>query len=494
MSDSPAVILYDASGNPLVGSAGTPSASVLTIQGIVNGTAVPSSMSQLPASVGQKTMAGSLPVTVASDQNVPVAGVGTGSWIPATPATYFGIARGSKQPLTVGADGTLQCYSEILTDAGSFREDYPGSSLQSNLTGTMTFTNGSASVTGSGCAFTTQLTRFSFIKLTGHADTVLASVLNVIDDNTLTLAAPYAGATGTGVGIVTGWFPTLGTGGSISVASSLLSIASGTTAAANTWVQRGSDYGPMEKTIRFNVSQRIANQTIRMGWFDNFASPTQEVCIELTGTDNTQVTLVCRSSASASDVESVTATLPAGINTGTTLNLIIDFHMDRVTLEYDPSDGSGHIFLAMCKNHLPGLYTSLTSGHGILNGTTPASTTTLNVDMVFLNDYNLIRSQEDVPEQPSTITSTVTSVAAAVGDTTLLVQNKFRNMATFFNNSSAIAYLKLGTGASTTSFTVRMTPYSYYELPLLPDGQGVYTGAVDAYWASATGAMLCTEM
>ena len=421
-------------------------------------------------------------------------GLSIGTWLPATPGTFDGLEKGTRAPLTLGPDGSLQCYSQILTDAGSFREDYPGTSLQNNLTGTMYFTNGSVLVTGVGTSFTTQINRFSFIKLTGHADTVLNSVVAVDNDSTLTLSAPYAGATGNGVGINSFWFPTVGTGGAISVANSLNTFTSGTTAGSNTWVQRGADYGPMEKTIRFSVSQRIANQTIRMGFVDDFVNPTQQACVELTGTDNTKVTLVTRSSASASDVESVTATLPTGINTASLINLRVDFHPDRVTLLFDPTEGSGLIFLAMCKVHIPAPYVELISGHGILNGTTPASTTTLNVDLVYLNDYNLVSSETDLPEQPISVPAVVSSVSAAVSDTLLLAANKFRNMASLFNNSNSVCYVKLGTGASPTSFTVRMTSNAFYELPNLPSGQGVYTGVIDGYWASANGAMLVTEM
>jgi hypothetical protein len=422
--------------------------------------------------------------------------VGCGTWVPATPGTYFGLARGQRAPLTVGADGSLQCYSQVLTDAGSFREDYPGSSLQSNLTGTVCFTNGSALVTGVGCAFTTEVNRFSFIKLTGHADSAFASVLNVIDDNIMTLAAAYAGASGAGVGINSYWLYVVGTGGGISVANSILAITSGTTASANTWVQRGSDYGPMEITFRFSVSQRIANQTIRMGFFDDFENPTIQATVDLTGTSNTQVTLVTRSSSNAADVESVTATLPTGINTGTTLNLKLDLHNDRTTLYYDPADGSPPTFLAMCKVHIPPPYMTLLSGQGVLNGTTPATTTTLNVDVVYLNDYNLLATYGESPIAPDMVGAVCTNVAAAAADTMVLAANKYRAMAMITNDSVATLYLKLGTGASLTSHTVQIPRGGYYELPQGSgaSGNAVYNGQINGYWSAALGSARVTEI
>jgi hypothetical protein len=419
-------------------------------------------------------------------------GVGTGSWLPATPATFFGLARGTRAPLSLGADGSLQCYSEVLTDAGSFRDDFIAA-LQSNLTGTWNFVNNAALVSGSGGAATTEIDRFTFIRATAHADSVLASVLNVLDDNTVILAAPYTGATANGVvGVKTSWFPTVGTGGSVSVANSLLAIAAGTTNGANTWVQRGSDYGPLEATLRFSLSQRIANQTCRLGLFDSFTNPKYMACVELTGTTNTQVTLTTRSNTGANDVESVTVTLPGGATTASQVNLKIDLHPDRVTLYYDPADGSSLTFLAMCKNHIPPLYVSLLSGYGFLNTGTPGSGTTLSVDMVYLKNYNLLDTKAEASGAPDADTPTVTSVAAAVADTLLLAANKSRKAATVYNDSLATLYLKMGSGASLTSFTVRVPSNGYYEVQ--SHGAYVYNGALYGYWTVATGNARVTEV
>ncbi len=61
----------------------------------------------------------------------------------------------------------------------------------------------------------------------------------------------------------------------------------------------------------------------------------------------------------------------------------------------------------------------------------------------------------------------------------------------FFNESTAVMYLKLGTTASTTSYTVQIPAGGYYELP----GPIVYTGNIDAVWSSnASGAVRVTEL
>ena len=86
-------------------------------------------------------------------------------------------------------------------------------------------------------------------------------------------------------------------------------------------------------------------------------------------------------------------------------------------------------------------------------------------------------------------TGTVTSVASAASDTSILAQNLNRDGVTIYNDSTATLYLLLsGTGAaSTTNFTVKMAPGGYYEVPY------GYTGALRGYWSAANGYARVTE-
>lgn len=80
------------------------------------------------------------------------------------------------------------------------------------------------------------------------------------------------------------------------------------------------------------------------------------------------------------------------------------------------------------------------------------------------------------------------SVAGNASSVSLLASNAARKGATFFNDSSAVLYLKLGTTASTTSYTAQLASNGYYEVPFN------YTGAIDGIWASATGNARITEL
>lgn len=90
-------------------------------------------------------------------------------------------------------------------------------------------------------------------------------------------------------------------------------------------------------------------------------------------------------------------------------------------------------------------------------------------------------------------TASVAAVAGSATVVTLLAANANRLGASFYNDSSALLYLKLGTGASTSSFSVLLEGGDYFELQLLA-GNKVYTGAITGIWASATGNARVTEV
>ena len=85
-------------------------------------------------------------------------------------------------------------------------------------------------------------------------------------------------------------------------------------------------------------------------------------------------------------------------------------------------------------------------------------------------------------------TSTLTNVASSATNVTVLASNTNRRGATIYNDSSSLLYMKLGTTASATSFTIKLFPYSYWEVPFN------YTGEIDGIWASATGAARVDEL
>ena len=83
----------------------------------------------------------------------------------------------------------------------------------------------------------------------------------------------------------------------------------------------------------------------------------------------------------------------------------------------------------------------------------------------------------------------VTSVSDLDTVQTLLADNPDRRGFSIFNDSTAILYVKLGSGASASSFSFRIVPQGYYESSGL-----CYTGVITGIWASdASGAARISE-
>lgn len=85
-------------------------------------------------------------------------------------------------------------------------------------------------------------------------------------------------------------------------------------------------------------------------------------------------------------------------------------------------------------------------------------------------------------------TPTLSNVSSSATSVTLLSANDARIAAMLYNDSTQVCYVKFGTTASSSSFTVLLEAATYYEIP------AGYTGRVDAIWASANGNMRVTEI
>lgn len=87
--------------------------------------------------------------------------------------------------------------------------------------------------------------------------------------------------------------------------------------------------------------------------------------------------------------------------------------------------------------------------------------------------------------QPSA--ATLTNVTMTASSVALAASNASRRSLMIYNDTGVTVYVKLGTTASSTSFTIKMVDQSYYELP-----NPVYTGVIEALGAS--GSVRVTEI
>lgn len=91
----------------------------------------------------------------------------------------------------------------------------------------------------------------------------------------------------------------------------------------------------------------------------------------------------------------------------------------------------------------------------------------------------------------TTATATLSNVASSASSVTVLASNSSRKGAMIFNDSTQVLYLKFGATASATSYTVQISAGAYYELPASPY---MFTGILDGIWAAANGNARVTEI
>jgi hypothetical protein len=84
--------------------------------------------------------------------------------------------------------------------------------------------------------------------------------------------------------------------------------------------------------------------------------------------------------------------------------------------------------------------------------------------------------------------STLANVSSSASSVTLCAANLGRLSFAIFNDSTQVLYVKYGSTASSTSYTVQLAAGGYFESPF-PCYRGIITGI----WASANGSARITE-
>jgi hypothetical protein len=430
--------------------------------------------------------------------------------------------------VSVDPENNLGVRGTILTDENSFSDHFTGSGLTAALTGTLSFTNGSTRVTGVGTKFLSELTAFSYIKKTADAETAYALVLNVIDDLTLDITTSYTGTTAATTGVKSNWVTLTGTGGTISVGTSVLTIASGTTNPSTSGVSSRMDYMPLAGHWEASISQRIANQVGVLGFQDTVTSPNVRAAFIFDGATNTTVKCQTMSASGANDTQTVTVTLPSG-NTSTPHLYELYIRQSFVVFFIDG------VLVATLQANMPGPYTVLQQVITITNSGA-VTTTSLVIDMAEVENFDsvsvwarnaipaLLQGQMQGPVPVGRAAAAVNplviggsdgtnvqvagvdgagrlktsggndstaaalaNVAGSASSVTLQAANTARKGLTIVNDSTATLYVKCGSTASATSYTVRLFANDYWECPF------GYTGIVTGIWGSATGSARMTE-
>jgi uncharacterized membrane protein len=300
---------------------------------------------------------------------------------------------GSAMALQADASGNLQVRGQVLSDEGSMRDDFNGSSLTTALTGTLTFTNGSTTVTGSGTAFLAELSTDNYIKKTADSETLYTLIESIDSDTQITLVTPYGGTTASTTAVKSRWATTTPGGGSITVANSLVNLLPGTANASVVSIQTKGDYLPYSIFFRASISQRIANQTTVIGFQDSTSSPQKQAVIVFDGTSNSTLKFRTSSSSAAADTQETTVTLATNATTAQYQDYQIDLSASQATLSINGTIAATHSY------HLPGPYDNLSIVASVTNSAV-VTATTLSIDSIFFQNLDQLQISNSFSGEP----------------------------------------------------------------------------------------------
>ena len=309
---------------------------------------------------------------------VPVSGVGAEYW-----PGYSGSPDTSAKNLNIDPSGALITRGAVTTDEGTFRVNFANTSLAVSI-GSVTVAGDT--VTGSGF-LAADVNHKDYFKLDADGESAWMGIASVDSDTQITLRTTYTGGS-SGAASRALIRPVTGSGGSISVASGQCSMTTGTTANAVTRIVRDIDYAPQIGRAKVNISQRIANQTFRIGLSEAFTTSDRWFArFSLSGT--TATTVVCESgrnpttTPSAAETETTTITLPFGLTTA----LNPDYRIEQLT-ESCRFYVNG-VVVAEHTRSIPAQHDAMEFAVTCINGAVaPASTTTVTVDYATGKNHN----------------------------------------------------------------------------------------------------------
>lgn len=274
----------------------------------------------------------------------------------------------------------------MLTDEGSFRNDFGGNALTSSLTGTATFTLNSSYVTGSGSLFTTEVEKTSYIKPADGDDTTWCKIAKIISDTSLQLVEPYQGATISGSIVQAPVIPFSwgNTTGQISVSGSKAHIASGVSGSSGKGFYREGDYGPMKVAGWISIDNKRADQRIWFGFQDDPipASASYGVICEFSGTVASSAAFV---TFFHGEEERTEFAIPSG-STASQLKYTIQVTPENCKLEVGTDTVATH------ELHIPGPYDemALCAGFEVLQD---SDESIASIDCILFQNFNLIATK-----------------------------------------------------------------------------------------------------
>lgn len=356
-------------------------------------------------------------------------------------------------PIQSEPGGALRTRSVVLTDEGSFRDDFSGTSNTFNLTGTVSFFNGSDRVSGIGSLFSTELSSNYYIKLSTDTDSYYSAIDQIISDEELILVSPYLGSTGTGTGVSAKWKPTIVGGATISVLNSLATLASSTANNNSAILFRDGDYGPFLLEASLDISQRVANQTTVFGFVsDTTPTPTRQAVVIFDGTSDRTIKFQTSSSTSASDTQTTTITLSNNGVTSTTHLYTIEVSKRNCTLLIDTEVVATHTI------HIPDVYGTMGIIAKITNSAI-VTNTNFNINAITFDNANRIAIKNHFSSSPAKVQVMGKSITTGLNQDLILDNNGNLIVTALTGFGANFTFGDIST-AATTEVVVRRTAYT----------------------------------
>ena len=296
---------------------------------------------------------------------------------------YSGAPDTGNLPLHVDPSGALVTRGAVTTDEGTFRVNFANTSLAVSI-GSVTVAGDT--VTGTGF-LAADVHYKDYFKLDADGESAWTGIASVDSDTQITLRTAYVGGS-SGAASRALVRPVTGSGGAISIASGQATMTTGTTINAITRLVRDMDFAPLVYRARLSISQRIANQTFRIGMTEAFTTSDKWFARFLVdGTTNT--TVKCETARnptttpSAAETETTTVTIPFGLNTAT----LLDYRIEQLT-ESCRFFING-VLVAEHTRSIPSQHDEMEASVTCINGASaPASTTTVVVDYITGKNHN----------------------------------------------------------------------------------------------------------
>lgn len=281
---------------------------------------------------------------------------------------------------TFDPSGNLAVRGQTTTDEGAFSDGFEY--LAAATSGTATFTTGSATVTGSGTSFTTQLNTDKYVRLSTDPLGSGKRIASIESDTSLTLEANYTATGGSGTLVASNWTSVIPDGGVATVDGGSFTVTNSGVANDVIAVYRSLDYGPIDLTFRLAVSARNSTETIEVG-LHNDIPPNDSIhaAFEFTGVDATAAT--CKTSFSGAGASnSIGFTMPGGGSTSTQHLYTVSLLQDRAAFYVDG------VQVCTSQYNLPAPYQPLLFGLYITENSATASPASVTGTWAQSSSYN----------------------------------------------------------------------------------------------------------